>query len=370
MVSQLTKPGYVWRVALTMALFTPSIAVPVSDTSGHEVCLDEVVGEFVLRPGDPSLARWRLPVLPPSERGAATTDSLINLGRSLFFDEQLSADRNRSCASCHRPELGWSDGLPTAVSLKGEPLARATPTLFNAAYGTIFMWDGRAASLEEQAMGPVFNPDEMGSEPGVLFARLSSDTYYQRAFEELFPEEPINEESVSLALAAFQRTLVVRNSRFDQWVAGDHNALTAAEVRGFAVFLDPERGSCGTCHAPPNFTDDGFHNIGLKSFANENPDPGRFEIRPVRLMRGAFKTPTLRNIGLTAPYFHDGSAQTLEDVVEHYIDGGDVKDNLSPEMKAIKLDAQEKADLVAFLRALTETPGSTQPNSINLASDR
>jgi len=231
------------------------------------------------------------------------------------------------------------------------------------------MWDGRAASLEEQALAPVFNPDEMGSDPEELFARLQSDEFYRRTFAELFPKEPINEVVVGRAIAAFERTLVVRNTRFDQWIAGDHTALSASEVRGFGIFLDPDRGSCGTCHAPPNFTDDGFHNIGLKSFANENPDLGRYEIRPVRLMRGAFKTPSLRNIEFTAPYFHDGSAQNLEEVIEHYLHGGDVKDNLSPEMKDIDLDVYEKRDLIAFLRALTVARNSSPQISIGLALD-
>ena len=131
--------------------------------------------------------------------------------------------------------------------------------------------------------------------------------------------------------------------------------MTSSEVRGFGVFLDPDRGSCATCHAPPNFTDDGFHNIGLESFADPNPDLGRHNIRPVKLMRGAFKTPSLRNIALTAPYFHDGSAQTLEDVIEHYQQGGVARENLSPEMKNIELDTQEQTDLIAFLRAISET---------------
>lgn len=356
--------------ALVIIVMAPFTAVSVDDVPEHKNPphhLPEVIGKHRLQAGDSSLAKWVLPALPESD---ANHDALVNLGRKLFFDKRLSANNNRSCATCHRQELGWSDGLETAMGLRGEPLSRSTPALFNLAYGVTFTWDGRSASLEDQAMEPVFNPDEMGGEPAEIFKMLRGDAFYSRSFSQLFPgQEAIDESAVASALAAFERTLVVRNTPFDQWIAGDSEALTSSEIRGFGVFLDPDRGNCGTCHAPPNFTDDGFHNIGLMSFANEDPDLGRYKVRPVKLMRGAFKTPALRNIGLTAPYFHDGSVQTLEEVVEHYADGGRVKDNLSPEMKAIELDAQEKRDLVAFLEALTEVSTDVQSDSIELASD-
>ena len=374
MVSLLKKNKSWTRVVLIFATLAPSLAGSGELTENYGE-VPEILGDFVLQAGDSSLAGWRLP--PPSQLQTSLqskidikkSELLVSVGRALFFDKKLSADHSRSCASCHRPELGWSDGLPTATGLSGAPLARATPSLFNAVYGTIFMWDGRASSLEEQALWPVFDPNEMGTDPEALIPRLRDDAFYRRTFAELFPEQLINETTVATALAAFERTLVVRNTRFDQWVAGDTEALTSAEVRGFGVFLDPNRGSCSTCHAPPNFTDDGFHNIGLRSFANEEPDLGRYNIRPVKLMRGAFKTPSLRNVALTAPYFHDGSAQTLEEVVEHYVQGGEVKDNLSPEMKESKLNEQEKRDLLAFLRSLSDGPNKSQMSSIDLATD-
>ena len=356
------------RAVLPVALSMLCITVSFGSVSGDYPSWHEIVGESSLSAGDSSLSEWKIPPAPDSDFDEKKTDALVALGRKLFFDKNLSADGNRSCASCHRPELGWADGLPTAVSMNGEPLGRATPSLYNVAYGNIFNWDGSDATLEDQATKPIFNADEMGLEPEELLAILQGDSVYRRQFEALFPEQLIDIPAVSVALATFQRTLIVKNTRFDQWVAGDANAMTPAEIRGFGVFLDPDRGSCGTCHAAPNFTDDGFHNIGLESLAGENPDLGRYNVRPVKLMRGAFKTPSLRNIALTAPYFHDGSAETLRDVVEHYINGA-VKDNLSPEMKEIELTSQEKDDLIAFLHAISESPQNSQQNSLSVAPE-
>jgi len=292
----------------------------------------------------------------------------VALGRKLFFDKRLSVNKDRSCAFCHRPELGWSDGRATAEGLDGQSLGRATPSLANAAYGTIFMWDGSVATLEQQATQPVFSVNEMGLGPEEMRTRLGEDSVYRELFAQLFPDQEIDVAAVSTAIAAFERTIIVNDTRFDQWIDGDATAMTSAEVRGFGVFLDPDKGSCSTCHAAPNFTDQGFHNIGLESLSDANPDLGRYNIRPVKLMRGAFKTPSLRNIALTAPYFHDGSAETLMDVVDHY-NGGGVQDNLSPEMKDIELSAQEKNDLIAFLHAISESSQNLQQNSISVAPE-
>lgn len=369
MVSRSIMYVFLIRVVLALAVSVLPIAVSagdISDDTSHE---DEVVGNYILRAGDPSLAEWKLTLGPRPDIDHANVDALVNLGRTLFFDKRLSANNTHSCASCHRPELGWSDGLPTAVGSDGKSLTRATPSLVNLAYGTIFNWDGRATTLAEQAMMPVFSPDEMGIEPEELFSRLRDDEFYRRTFAQLFPEEPIDESLVGRAIATFEKTLIVQNTRFDQWIDGGTEALTSSEVRGFGIFLDSKRANCAKCHHAPNFSDNGFHNIGLSSITNETPDLGRYNIRPVKLMRGAFKTPTLRNISLTAPYFHDGSAQTLEDVVEHYIQGGEIKDNLSPEMKEIELNIQEKHDLIAFLNALTESPGDSLKHSHSMTSD-
>ena len=382
-VFELIKASSFKRAVLSLAMSMLGVTVlagnvsggsaPGHEIPGYEIPGYEIVGEFSLRSGDASLEIWKLPPVPGSIKPKLNTDkddadALVELGRKLFFDKRLSVNKDRSCAFCHRPELGWSDGRATAEGLEGQALGRATPSLINAAYGTIFMWDGRAASLEQQATQPVFSVDEMGLEPEELRARLREDSVYREVFAKLFPDQEIDVAAVSTAIAAFERTIIVNDTRFDQWIDGDATAMTPAEVRGFGVFLDPDRGSCSTCHAAPNFTDQGFHNIGLESPSDANPDLGRYNIRPVKLMRGAFKTPSLRNIALTAPYFHDGSAESLMEVVEHYKEGG-VQDNLSPEMKDIELSAQEINDLIAFLHAISESSQNLQQNSISVAPE-
>jgi len=304
--------------------------------------------------------QWQLPAVP-TPRDNASTPSRVALGKALFFDPRLSGNGATSCASCHNPSLGWSDGLKTAVGMGGVVLARATPTIVNTAFNTQFMWDGRKKSLEDQALGPMKAADEMNTDFPAVIERLRTLPGYVTLFERAYPGERIGEETIARALAAFERTVVSKDSPFDRWLAGDAKALTPQQYRGFRVFADPARGGCAACHSGPNFTDNGFHNIGLRS-AGGKPDPGRFAIRPVAAMKGAFKTPTLRDIALTGPYFRDGSATTLREVVEHYVRGGDDRSNLSGDMKALDLSEQDKSDLVAFLHALTgKRPAVTAP---------
>ncbi|MCV2885702.1 tryptophan tryptophylquinone biosynthesis enzyme MauG [Aestuariibacter sp. AA17] len=308
--------------------------------------------QYVFEAGHPSLQRWLLPEEVPAPDNNKTTPERVELGKKLFFDTRLSGDGNMSCATCHNPMFGWSDGLATAKGFKSMVLGRATPTIVNTGYNSIQMWDGRKATLEDQAMGPMESHVEMNmSIPRLVEFLKTSD--YAKSFKKAYPDEPIGTETLAKALAAFERTVVSRNSPFDRWVKGEKDALTPAQINGFKVFVDPDKGNCEVCHSAPNFTDNGFHNIGLPSYGAETPDMGRFEFVPIRLMKGAFKTPTVRDITTTAPYFHDGSARTLEDVVDHYITGGVVKTNVSPNMKALTLTDKEKADLVAFLEALT-----------------
>lgn len=310
-------------------------------------------GEETLQPGHPDLQEWLLPEAPPSPKDNATTPERVELGKMLFFDPRLSGDGTISCASCHSPLFGWSDGLPTGVGFKGKVLERASPTVINTGYNRIQMWDGRARTLEDQAIGPMRAEVEMNTDLSLVIGWLESNPGYRQAFAKAYPGEPISEDTVAKAIAAFERTIVSNNSPFDRWVRGESDAMTAAQVRGFRVFMNPEKGNCEVCHSAPNFTDDGFHNLGLASQADEDADMGRFEHIPIAVLKGAFKTPTLRNVAETAPYFHDGSARTLEEVIAHYERGGDVHDNLSPNMKPLTLTQQDKDDLVAFLQALT-----------------
>ena len=298
-----------------------------------------------------ALQEWRLPAMPPMPADNASTPERIALGKALFFDPRLSGNGALSCATCHNPALGWSDGLKTAVGTGGRVLGRATPTIVNTAYNTQFMWDGRKKSLEDQALGPMKTREEMDTDFTALLGRMRAMPGYVAMFEQAYPHEGISEETIAKAIAAFERTVVSSDSPFDRWVAGDTRALTPAQWRGFQVFVDPAKGNCAACHSGPNFTDNGFHNIGIKSAGAA--DPGRFAIRPIASIKGAFKTPSLRDIELTAPYFRDGSAATLRDVVDHYVRGGDDRSNLSPDIKPLDLTEQEKEDLVAFMRSLT-----------------
>jgi len=314
--------------------------------------------ELIFEAGHPSLQHWLLPETPPHPEGNAPTAERIELGRALFFDPRLSGDGTMSCATCHNPEFGWSDGRPTARGFGGEVLDRASPTVVNTAYNGIQMWDGREPTLESQAMGPLLNSAEMNLSMEDMIETITADPAYLEAFAEAYPGQSITPDVVAMAIASFERTVVSNNSRFDQWLRGDADALSEAEVRGFRIF--ETKGQCSVCHSAPNFTDDGFHNLGLASFGEEDPDLGRYRKVPLGIMKGAFKTPTLRDVALTAPYFHDGSAKTLEEVVEHYVQGGVVKTNLSPNFRPVDLSADEQADLVAFMRALTSPPPRAQ----------
>lgn len=297
--------------------------------------------------------QWKLPQQVPEPAGNETTAARVDLGRMLFFDPRFSGNSNMSCASCHNPSLGWSDGLDTAVGHNGKKLGRATPTIVNSGYYTIFMWDGRKASLEDQAVGPMQSADEMRADWPRTFELLTGTPAYVQAFGKAYPGAPIDEHTFAKAIAAFERTVVTRDSDFDRWLAGDKKAMPERAQRGFALFVDPAKGNCAGCHVAPNFSDNGFHNVGLASFGAAEPDLGRYNERRVALMKGAFKTPQLRDIARTAPYFHDGSARSLRDVVEHYRRGGDSKTNLSPDLKPLNVTDEECDELVAFLEALT-----------------
>jgi cytochrome c peroxidase len=309
--------------------------------------------DFSFKSGHASLQPWLLPDHPPFPNENYPTAAKIDLGKKLFFDNRLSGAGNMSCATCHNPVYGWSDALPTAKGVNSMVLGRASPTIINTAYNSIQMWDGRKKSLEDQAMGPMQANVEMNTDIPKLLNFLRSNAGYKADFAKAFPGEKIDEITIARSIASFERTVISNNSPFDHWVRGDAAAMTAQEINGFKLFVNPDKGNCASCHSGANFTDNGFHNIGLASFGDKNPDMGRYAERPLGLMKGAFKTPTLRDIADTGPYFHDGSVGTLKAVVEHYAKGGIVKTNLSPSMKAITLSESEVNDITAFLMALS-----------------
>jgi cytochrome c peroxidase len=293
--------------------------------------------------------KYLRPATVPAPADNQWTQVRSDLGHMLFFDPRLSGSNWISCATCHNPALGWSDGLPTAIGDGQHVLARATPTIINTAYNPLQMWDGRFRSLEHQAVGPMSAPGEMNQDLDELVKELSAIKGYVKLFDQAYPGEGISKENIAKAIASFERTIVSTESPFDQWVKGDENAITADAKKGFEIFEG--KGRCALCHSGFNFSDNGFHNIGLKS-----DDQGRYAVRKVKILKGAFKTPTLRDIEYTAPYMHNGQYKTLEEVVEHYNRGGDVKESLSPNIQTLHLSAKEKSQLVEFMKTLTGKP--------------
>lgn len=277
------------------------------------------------------------------------TAEKIELGRQLYFDGRLSADGTVSCATCHAPDKGFSDGRHTSTGIKGQVGGRNAPVAINRLFSQEQFWDGRAASLEDQALGPIQNPIEMGNTLKKMVAKLHTIQGYRKQFKKVFGTD-VTEAGVAKAIAAFERSLVCGNSAFDRYEEGDDAALSESEQRGLELFR--ERGNCIRCHTGFAFTDERYHNIGV-GMDKASPDLGRFKVTKKESDKGAFKTPTLRNIGASGPYFHDGSAKTLEDVVEFYDKGGTKNPNLSNEMKRLLLSVPEKADLVAFLKSLS-----------------
>ena len=281
------------------------------------------------------------------------TTAKVNLGRMLYFDPRLSVDGTISCATCHHPNFGFSNGVPFSPGFKGQLGDSNSPTTLNRLYSTLQFWDGRARSLEEQALGPVQNPVEMANSLPAMISSLQRIQTYKPLFREAFGTEEITADRVAKAIASFERTLLSGNSAFDRFQAGDDKAISDSAKRGFAVFMS--KGNCSQCHSLPNFTDEQFHNAGV-DMNKPNPDLGRYMVTKNEADKGAFKTPTLRDIAQTGPYFHDGSAKTLEEVVAVHDRGGKRNPNLDAKIKPLPLSKQEKKDLVEFMQTLTGAP--------------
>jgi len=242
------------------------------------------------------------------------TPEKVELGRMLYFDKRLSADGSVSCATCHNPTMGWTDNQPVSAGIHGQKGGRSAPTVINATYLKVQFWDGRAKTLEDQALGPIANPIEMGNTHEKMVATVLKVPGYQPLFEKAFGGPP-TKERVAQAIASFERTVLSGNSRYDRFVAGDSSALSDSEKRGKDLFFGKAR--CVTCHLGPIFSDSAFHNLGV-GMGKKTPDLGRYAISRKDRDRGAFRTPGLRDVSRTAPYMHDGSQATLEEVVDFY----------------------------------------------------
>lgn len=273
----------------------------------------------------------------------------IELGKVLFFDTRLSSNEKQSCASCHNPDLGFGDGLASSLGTMGGAIHRNTPHIYNLAWSSTFFWDGRSSTLEEQALGPIAAAGEMNLPLDEVVPRLEKVEFYRSEFKKVYGDEGITLSNVASAIASFERSIISDNSPYDKYVAGDSSAMSPSAIRGLALFEG--KANCTSCHDGANFTDDSFHNIGVSATAK---DMGRAAIDPTSGLKGAFKTPGLRNVLLTAPYMHDGSEPTLEAVIRYYNDGGKHKEHLSKLIKPLKLTEHEIVDLVAFMGALTD----------------
>ena len=297
---------------------------------------------------DTSSSEWKRPHKIPTPKNNSLTKEKVALGKSLFFDPILSRANNISCATCHNPLKGWSDADPIAIGDKGAKGTRNTPTILNSAYQYIYFWDGRAKNLEEQALGPIATHTEMNLDPKEAVKKLQNNVMYQKMFQEVFPKEGITTQTLAKALASFERTIVSGESRFDAYIAGDKTQLSHQEIEGFSTFVN--KANCIVCHSGFNFSDQSFNNVGI-----DNKDIGRAKIKNRDLWRGAFKTPTLRNIANSAPYFHDGSVKTLPEAVAFCARGDrDKNTTVSPILIDKKLDKNDIEKIVAFLHTLSE----------------
>jgi cytochrome c peroxidase len=298
-------------------------------------------------------AQYRRPYSIPFPKSNPYTLEKVTLGKKLFFDTRLSAANLLSCATCHSPAYGWGDGQPRGVGHGMIRLGRRSPTIVNVAFGQIFMWDGRAPSLEGQALGPIKADKEMNLPIDQLIEKLKGITGYTPLFRAAFPQDGLTPEATAKAIATYERTIVSGPAPFDAWVEGDEAAISEAAKHGFALFNG--KAACSNCHSGWNFTDDSFHDIGLP-----DQDKGRAEFVPgVLKMEHAFKTPGLREISLRGPYMHDGSLPSLEAVLDHYNNGGISRPSRSDQIGPLHLSSAEKDDLVAFMATMTSDMGPT-----------
>ncbi len=302
-----------------------------------------------LPPAEPLLAvpvGFPAPVFP---EGNELTPERWALGKRLFFDPIMSSDRSISCASCHLPELAFSDKLALSAGVENRPGTRNSPTLANIAYHPYFTRDGGVPTLEMQVLVPIQEHNEFDMNILDIAERLNSDSSYVKASWAAYGRAP-DAFVITRSIACFERTMLSGESPYDEFLNGKNSALTAAEKRGMDLFFS-EKLACSQCHGGFNFTNYAFENNGLYE---EYPDPGRFRLTGKEADRALFKVPTLRNVGVTAPYMHDGSLPTLEAVVEHYNSGGKNHPHKSQLISPLNLTTQEKTDLIAFLKALTD----------------
>lgn len=315
---------------------------------------------------DPGVEHRELGLMPPPPYPADNpySEAKAELGLRLFFDPRLSGSGQIACASCHDPELGWADGRAVSYGHERQLLRRNAPSLVNTAYATSWFWDGRAASLEDQAMAVIHNPQEMKGDKDQIVRTIAADPVYPPLFREAFGDEKVTFKRITQALATYERSVTTEGyTPFDRFLRGEKDALSDAAVRGLHLFRTKAR--CLNCHNGPNFTDNKFHNLGLTYYGRELEDLGRYNVTKDPQDVGKFRTPSLRNVARTAPYMHNGLFD-LDGVINMYDAGmGEqrrpekFKDDplfpvKSPHIRPLGLNQREKEDLKAFLHSLTE----------------
>ncbi len=308
-----------------------------------------------IQPLPPPLAKYEAMEIPPDN---PMTPEKVALGRQLFFDKRLSVDGSRSCYSCHVCEKGLTDGLPKAIGAGNKQLTRSSPTLWNIGYQKLFYWDGRSPSLEKQAMA-AWTGGNMGvkDHEDEVVSKINALQGYHEQFRKVFGGDA-TKENIMQAISAYERTITSGDTAWDKWQAGDQSAVSDSAKRGFDVFKEAK---CNNCHDGLLFTDQQFHNVGVGMDAPE-PDTGRGKVTNKPEETGAFKTPTLRDIAKSAPYFHDGSAATLEDAVDFMLGGGKPNQYLDKKnLEKRTITPDQRKDLLEFLKSLNVDCKLTEP---------
>ena len=299
------------------------------------------------------------PVIPADN---PITFDKVALGRQLFYDARLSKDNSVSCSSCHSQASGFSDvGHAVSTGVGGRTGTRNAPSLVNLAYDTTFFWDGRAKTLEQQAVGPILNPIEMGNDSNTVVKTLSNNAYYLSLFSKAFGDSKITMTRVAQAIASFERTLVSGNSPYDQYMRGDVSAMSQSAIRGMQLFMDTNATDCSGCHSGVNLSDGGYYSTGFQP-AYYSGDQGLAALTGRQTDQGKFKTPSLRNVQLSAPYAVNGGTATLLQMVQHYNAGGVSGSNADSRIRPLNLSEGQMNDLVAFLQSLTDQDFIRNPN--------
>lgn len=367
----------------TVALGDPALTAGIPGEG--PLSIDEIK-KWLDQPANHTVLKVKLPLGLAAGRIPAgvlennpLTRAKIELGRQLYFDTRLSKDNTISCASCHHPDEGYARHTQFGVGIEGKQGNRNSPMSYNRILSTAQFWDGRAASLEDQAIGPIANPIEMGNTHDVAVKTIRDIEGYRVQFSRIFGKEEITIQDVGKAIAAFERTIVTGPSAFDYYekllpfqrldkedidddldlkkayddlmAKAKAHPMSASAIRGRNLFFSTKT-QCSACHVGANLADEKYHNLGI-GMDQPNPDLGRYVVTKDEKDKGAFKTPTIRNVALTAPFMHDGSLKTLMEVVEHYDKGGFKNPWLSKTIKPLKLTPQDKQDLVEFMKACT-----------------